>query len=369
MYSKPINYGIEWSQAGNASPLTAEKIKTGWLGNEKPMVEHMNWLLNRIDKAIGYFMQGVRWTAEVEYPANEIVNHDGVLYRSKQTSKGFPVTNTTYWEPAFYSQAGGVNLADEINKIKNTDGYLSKYLKISAPVTTARLEAGSFQANAGLATTSSYNMGYSFDGYPASGMFLNGTTLTFRIGGATKLTVPAADPTLADRTTNLATTDWVQRLIEEKIGNIDMTANRLPVGSVFITINEQNPKDLLGYGTWVRFAEGEVIVGKSTVSAHPAWTKTTLTKSGAYTHQLSVDEMPAHKHAFKTSHESGGRCDVDGYPQTDSSGPHVEHSASQPDMSWLRRDGTGNPMGTTGGSVAHNNVQPSVVANIWRRTA
>lgn len=353
MYSKPINYGIEWSQSGNASPVTAEKIKTGWLGNEKPMVEHMNWLLNRIDKAIGYFMQGVRWDAAVEYPENEIVNHNGVLYRSKQTTKGFPVTNTTYWEPAYYSQSGGANLADEINKIKNTDGYLSKYLKVSAPVTTARMQAGSYEANVGLSTASSYNMGYSFKGYQTTGMFLNGTTLTFRIGGATKLTIPSADPTLTDRTTNIATTEWVQRLIDERVGSIDLTGNRLPVGSVFITVSEQNPTQLLGYGTWVRFAEGEVIVGKSTSEAHPVWTKSTFTKHGSYLHQLTITEMPRHSHDFISNN----------YGNTN------RGSGGEPFQQESKEKRYTDVIAETGGNQPHNNVQPSVVASIWRRTA
>lgn len=369
MYNRPINYDIQWGEKSNARPITPEKIKTGWMGNEKPMVEHMNWILNRIDHAIGYFMQGVRWGAEVTYPANEIVNHNGVLYKAKKTSKGFPVTNAEYWEPAFYSQSGGLSLADEINKIKNTDGYLSKYLKISAPVTTARIEAGSFQANVGLATGSSFNMGYSFKGYATTGMYLNGTTLTMRVNGATKLSIPLADPSLTDRTTNVATTDWVQRLIDQKIGNIDMTANRLAVGSIFMTVSLQNPKDLLGYGTWVRFAEGKVIVGLSTVSSHPQWTKTVLSDAGTYEHQLSFAEMPSHKHGFKASHENGGKCDTEGYPQVDLSGPHVDHHHLQPDASWMRRDGSGNPLSSSGGDKPHNNVQPSIVANIWRRTA
>ena len=369
MYNRPINYDIQWGEKSNARPITPEKIKTGWLGNEKPMVEHMNWILNRIDHAIGYFMQGVRWGAEVEYPANEIVNHNGVFYKAKKTSKGFPVTNTEYWEPAFYSQSGGLSLADEINKIKNTDGYLSKYLKISAPVTTARMEAGSFQANVGLATSSSFNMGYSFDGYNTTGMYLNGTTLTMRVNGATKLSIPLADPSLTDRTTNVATTDWVQRLIDQKIGNIDMTANRLAVGSIFITVSEQNPQDLLGYGTWVRFAEGQVIVGRANGTWNPPWTKGVFNTFGAYEHQLTVDEMPKHTHSHGAPwNRFTGRASETGR-ETQGSGDYKNTTVEYTTGHMQQADWDKTVEKAVGGNQPHNNVQPSIVANIWRRTA
>lgn len=348
MYDRPINYEIQWGQSGNAYPLTPEKIKSGWNGNEKPMVEHMNWLLNRIDGAIGYFLQGVvHWGAETEYKQGEIINHEGSLYRCIKQSKGYGVDNTEYWEPAFLTYNQGLDLSEEIRKIKEVDGYLDKYLKVSNPVTTARMYAGSFEANVGLSTVSSFNFGYSFSGYNTTGMYLNGTTLTFRIGGATKLTIPAADPTLEDRTSSVATTEWVQRLIDQKIGSIDITANRLPVGSVFITVSEANPAGILGYGTWVRFAEGEVIVGRSTNSAHPAWTKTTFSRYGAFTHQLTIAELPSHTHR------------VGGYGGT-SGGGGAAAGHDRGDISTTRATGENQP---------HNNVQPSIVANIWRRTA
>jgi hypothetical protein len=34
-----------------------------------------------------------------------------------------------------------------------------------------------------------------------------------------------------------------------------------PVGSIFISINGENPSELLGYGTWVPYGSGRVIIG------------------------------------------------------------------------------------------------------------
>ena len=138
-----------------------------------------------------------------------------------------------------------------------------------------------------------------------------------------------------------------------------MTANRLGIGTVFLTISEQNPKDILGYGTWVRFSEGRVLVGKSTQVADPSWMKTTLNVFGEEKHTLTIGETPAH------THETG----MIGY-----AGFAPEAWRAYGGSDGISSDGIGDPLGyrtslPTGGGEAHNNIQPSIVVNIWRRTA
>lgn len=366
MYNRPINYQVQWASAGTPLVPTFEKIRNGWTGNEKPLVQHMNWILNRIDGAIGYFLQGAAdWGPEVDYPAGKLISYEGELYRSLQTvpaSAKIEITNTEYWEPAYFSTGSGESLAEEIRKIKEEDGYLSKYLKISDPVTPARMKAGSYQADRGVASENSFNMGYSFSGYNTTGMFLNNTTLTFTVGSNTRLTIPASVPTLEDKSTNVATTDWVQRLIESKIGEIDITANRLPVGSIYISINNQNPNATLGYGTWVRFAQGQVIVGVSDEVSDPSWTKQVLNEFGEYNVQLTTDQMPAHYHGYPSDVNLKKHFELELYNDVKSR----YDAYSTANNEYL----SGNYRTTTeGNSQAHNNTQPSITAFIWRRTA
>lgn len=363
MYSRPNIYVAQWCIAGNSNAPSLEKIRNGWSGTEKPLVEHMNWILNRIDGSIGYLLQGsVEWGEEVDYPAGKLVSFEGNLYRSLQTNTNKPVSNKTYWEPAFYSTANGLSLAEEVRKIKEEDGYLNKYLKISDPVTTARIKAGSYQADIGLASSTLFNVGYSFKGYNTTGMYLNGTAIAFTVGGDIKLSIPAAAPTLTDKSTTAATTDWVQRLLDERIGSIDMTANRLPIGSIFITVNELNPSATLGYGTWVRFAEGQVIVGKSTKEADADWKKAVYNTFGSDTHALTKNEAPPHQHGigFNYEKEAGAGFGY-GFQNVTTGREYLDAIGA-----WSTAEGLTE---SVGGGAAHNNVQPSIVANIWRRTA
>lgn len=370
MYARPINYSLQWASSGVRNPPTQEKITYGWTGAEKPMVEHLNWIFNRIDGAIGYLLQGVpRWGSEVDYSTGDIVNSGGKLYVAISANSNKPVTNTTYWKESFYSSIDGETLEDEISNIKNTDGYLNKYLKISDPATPNRVRAGSYVAKSGVPLSPNYNVGYGFSTALMgeslmTGMYLNDTTIEFRIGNTIKASVPSAVPALTDSSNNVATTDWVQRLIESKIGTIDVTASRLPVGAVFICVNDQNPNALLGYGTWVRFAEGQVIVGKSTKDTDPAWTKTTYNAFGSNGVTLLESNLPPHGHSTAGSTVAGGTESM------------IPRSGGQGTWSWIFTGvGRANTPDDTfmtskvGNSVPVSVVQPSIVANIWRRTA
>lgn len=369
MYNRPINYNLQWASGGTPLEPSNEKIINGWIGDEKPLVQHMNWILQRIDGAIGYFMQGMpEWGLEVDYKEFALINYNGVVYRAKQnvpSVANIDISNTDYWEKAFFSSIEGDDLAEEVRKIKEEDGYLDKYLRISNPTTTARMVAGSYSANTGLATTSSFNNGYSFNGNNTTGMYLNGNVITFLNGGTTRLTIPAAVPSLTDRTTSVATTDWVQRLLDEKLAATK--TYEIPVNGIFITTSSINPVDQLGYGTWVRHAEGRCLVGFSTQAAHPSWTKTINSTTGQYAVVLSKNQMPKHKHGIWLSHEQGGTGDWYGAPWANKD-RWVFHTEDQETGGYTDNGGAGNPLEDTGNNEPHENVQPSIVVFIWRRT-
>ena len=125
-----------------------------------------------------------------------------------------------------------------------------------------------------------------------------------------------------------------------------------PVGSVYISINDTNPSTLFG-GTWEQIAQGRVLVGVGTGTDSNSHTKTFTAENngGEYTHTLSINEMPAHTHEItaNNSYTPGGA-----YNHT-----------------WDAGDSKSNihTTGSTGGSQAHNIVNPSFGVYIWKRTA
>lgn len=114
-----------------------------------------------------------------------------------------------------------------------------------------------------------------------------------------------------------------------------------PVGSIYTSTVSTNPATLFGFGTWVAFGAGKVMLGAG--GGYSAGDT-----GGEATHQLTTAEMPAHNHDIATY--TGG-----------------VYSSSL-------SAGTASPVGTgvtaaKGSDVPHNNMQPYIVVYLWNRTA
>ena len=123
-----------------------------------------------------------------------------------------------------------------------------------------------------------------------------------------------------------------------------------PVGSIYINAAvATNPGTLLGFGTWAAFGAGRVIVG---LNAADSDFDTVQETGGAKTHTLSTAELPSHTHTVSIpSSENGGGSNAHAlFPDGSSSGESFTTAS-------------------TGSGSAHNNVQPYIVAYMWRRTA
>lgn len=66
-----------------------------------------------------------------------------------------------------------------------------------------------------------------------------------------------------------------------------------PVGSIYITTAATDPSTLFGVGSWERIGGGRTLIDAG--SSAPAGTT-----GGSETHQLTINEMPAHSHAGGT---------------------------------------------------------------------
>lgn len=130
-----------------------------------------------------------------------------------------------------------------------------------------------------------------------------------------------------------------------------------PVGSVYITISSSfNPANHWG-GTWSKIAEGQCLIqagGDYTLGS----------TGGEAAHYLTGNEMPPHGHSagkvynYKLDNTGIAKSVIDKYgeqflhiDQTSSAASNIFHTNAE------------------GGGASHNNMQPYLAVNIWKRTA
>ena len=149
----------------------------------------------------------------------------------------------------------------------------------------------------------------------------------------------APTASVATDSTQIATTAFVKNVLETYI---------YPVGSIYMNMAvATNPGTLLGFGTWVAYATGQVLVGYEASGTFDALDESL----GAETHTLSTAELPAHTHTYDKTTGVGGASGVN------IAGSEASYAYST------------TASGSTGGATAHSNLQPSKTLYIWKRTA
>ena len=158
-------------------------------------------------------------------------------------------------------------------------------------------------------------------------------------------------------TTQVATTAFVQT----ELGTITaavVNALVYPVGSIYFNMAvSTNPNTLLGVGTWVAYATGQVLVGIEGSGTFDALDESLGAETFSGTsgsHTLSTSEIPAHTHTIVKKAVSG-------------SGSGAETSGPAELVGTLISGSTGGGGGHTHGSTP--TLQPSVTVYIWKRTA
>ena len=164
-----------------------------------------------------------------------------------------------------------------------------------------------------------------------------------------------------------------------------------PIGSVLSFADSSDPNVLWKGTTWVKFAEGRVLVGAGSYTENgTTYTYTVGDTGGEVKHKLTADEMPSHRHslAFGTTNisfsfsirsQSKNAANVLAGTSTtvtrreQNSGNAVEPSSAG---SWYRDELSFNQnitpsvtLGSTGGNGLHENRMPYQVVSFWRRTA
>ena len=123
-----------------------------------------------------------------------------------------------------------------------------------------------------------------------------------------------------------------------------------PVGSIYMNATvATNPGTLLGFGTWIEFSTGRVLlgVGEGTDNQPTPEVKTFALgdELGQYKHTLLEDEMPAHTHTMNGQFQSGS----------------ATNCAVGPGSAEIETN-------SAGGGLAHYNIQPYIAVHMWTRT-
>ena len=321
--NKPdINYGI-WASNGDVAVPSSEKVEIGHIV-EKPKKEIVNWIENRQDQFMAYLNQvGIpEWDSKTTYKANiSFVNRSGTVYKAKsQNIDKDPTLNQDIWGIAWSTYEDYLSILEDIDKIKEQDGYLDLYVSKSNPI----MEAPSQGVAYGFADDSDTGLVKDSGGNPA-----------IQKDGV----VVASFDQLEDDNSVVRFSDLRKYLEFYKVGDL------------YLTTLQGNPKDILGYGTWVRHAEGRSLVGMSVQESNPTWTKFVDSTEGAYDNTITfpMEDWKPQSAEIRTSIQ--GRI-VIGTGNTEKN--EILESITQP---------------TASQSITQTNIQPSTVIAVWKRTA
>lgn len=135
------------------------------------------------------------------------------------------------------------------------------------------------------------------------------------------------------------------QLFFQTLGSNYILDNVYPVGSIYMSVNSTNPKNLFG-GTWEQI-QGKFLFGMN--SSYPAGST-----GGEITHKLTQGEMPKHNHIIYAPNAGGpDKGAALGFPEVGSSNTW-----------WAAACMTEQ----TGDNEAHNNMPPYLSVYIWKRT-
>jgi microcystin-dependent protein len=178
--------------------------------------------------------------------------------------------------------------------------------------------------------------------------------------------VPVA-PTAAvgTSTTQIATTAFVNAAI----------VAAYPVGSIYMSTVATNPNTLFGFGTWVTYGSGRVLISQD-------GTYTAGSTGGSATTTLIEANLPSHTHSATFTgtalgthdHYVGSNDSTAGYGSDSGNREFVQnYNAGNGPATYTNPISAGTPsgsvsVGNTGSGTAFSNLPPYIAVYMWNRT-
>lgn len=196
-----------------------------------------------------------------------------------------------------------------------------------------------------------------------------GTGVTTSTG--TGNTVLSASPTLTGiplaptaaagtNTTQIATTAFVTSAL----------VAAYPVGSIYMSTVSTNPATLLGFGTWVAYGQGRMLISAD-------GTYTAGSTGGSATTTLSTANLPSHSHSATTTSTDSGHSHGSSIGSGFISNGGSESLAGGPNLPFGRPSTTASStanitstttIGNTGSGTAVTTISPYIAVYMWNRT-
>lgn len=177
--------------------------------------------------------------------------------------------------------------------------------------------------------------------------------------------------TSTDSSTALATTAFVQAI----------KASLFPVGAIYTAVVSTNPGTLLGFGTWVAFGAGRVMVGYDASNAlfdtaeETGGSADAITVSHTHTATTSITD-PGHIHSPAVSMPSsiwnGGNSYLGNGTNNFSGGGGSNFGyggTAYPTASATTGISASTTVASSGSSGTNANYQPYITVYMWKRTA
>jgi len=169
---------------------------------------------------------------------------------------------------------------------------------------------------------------------------------------------PTASP--GTNTTQVATTAFVTAGL----------AAAYPVGAIFLSTVSTNPSTLLGFGTWVAYGTGRMLISADA-------TYTAGSTGGSATTTLITANLPSHSHSATTTSTDAGHTHGSAIGSGFISNGGSESLAGGPNLPFGRPSATASgdasitsttTVGSTGSGTAVTTISPYIAVYMWNRT-
>jgi hypothetical protein len=195
----------------------------------------------------------------------------------------------------------------------------------------------------------------------ATNYMVSATLPSATLSSPTMTGTPVA-PTAAvgTNTTQIATTAFVNSAI----------VAAYPVGSIYMSTVSTNPNTLFGFGTWVTYGSGRVLISQDGTYAAGS-------TGGSATTTLAETNLPSHSHSATTTSTDAGHTHgsaigsgfiSNGGPESLAGGPNLPFGRPSATASGNASITSTTTIGNTGSGTAFSNLPPYIAVYMWSRT-